>query len=60
MQKKENELKMTILSYKEEVERKEEEIKNLQEQLGRVRNNSVYGGAYRSPQQLGEIDTHNT
>lgn len=33
---------MNILAYKELVERKEEEINSLHEQLGRMRNSSIY------------------
>ena len=44
-QQKENELKMNILAYKELVERKDEEIQSLQEQIGRMRNSSMYNNA---------------
>ena len=36
---------MNILAYKELVERKDEEIASLQEQIGRMRNSSIYGNA---------------
>jgi predicted nucleic acid-binding Zn-ribbon protein len=41
-QQRENELRMNIVAYQELVQRKEEEVMMLQEQIGRIRSNSMF------------------
>eukprot|EP00349_Pseudokeronopsis_sp_Brazil_P007607 CAMPEP_0202967556 /NCGR_PEP_ID=MMETSP1396-20130829/12456_1 /ASSEMBLY_ACC=CAM_ASM_000872 /TAXON_ID= /ORGANISM="Pseudokeronopsis sp., Strain Brazil" /LENGTH=129 /DNA_ID=CAMNT_0049692711 /DNA_START=340 /DNA_END=726 /DNA_ORIENTATION=+ len=56
MAAKENELRMNILAYKDLVERKNEEIQMLQEQIGRMRNSSIYNTNQRQEVHNHQID----
>ena len=60
MQEKENELRMNILAYKDLIERKSEEIQTLHEQIGRMRNSSIYNTNRGGTEQPGmNIDMSN-
>jgi len=56
-QQRENELKMNIIAYKDLVERKNEEIQMLQEQIGRMRNSSLYNMGGPNP-RAGHIENN--
>eukprot|EP00347_Sterkiella_histriomuscorum_P012206 403369487 len=65
-QQRENELRMNIVAYQELVQRKDEEVTSLQEQMGRMRNTSIYnqfrettgGGQFRGQQMVGNQQQH--
>lgn len=51
-QQRENELRMNIVAYQELVQRKDEEVASLQEQMTRMRSTSIFNGAASTNSQF--------